>query len=250
MKHSFLTKKCGEVWGLLDLPTQNLKRKVLTILAIGLSMFAGSETFAQCNVQAYSGTISAGNQPYTERLGMVFTVNSPIMVNELGAFDSNQDGLQSAIEVGIIRTDGTVMAGPVTLSGSSDPLSGNHRMRSIPTVILQPGDYVIVAVGYSNVEMNGNINFGGSRVSTNPGGGQLTFIGGSFGGAGFGLPLSSWIEPDGFHAGTFRYSSLTPALQLTVNGFQITNDNDGAEDTEDLLVCNTTNNNLFFTQFA
>lgn len=250
MKHSFLTEKCGQILGLLDLPTRNLKLKVLTILAIGLSMFAGSETFAQCNVQAYSATISAGNQPYTERLGMVFTVNSPIMVNELGAFDSNQDGLQSAIEVGIIRTDGTVMAGPVTLSGSSDPLSGNHRMRSIPTVILQPGDYVIVAVGYSNVEMNGNINFGGSRVSTNPGGGQLTFIGGSFGGAGFGLPLSSWIEPDGFHAGTFRYSSLTPALQLTVNGFQITNDNDGAEDTEDLLVCNTTNNNLFFTQFA
>ncbi len=248
MKRSFLlTKWVGQR---KNKDVAHLCRTLFLFTLLVLGAFSGSDLYAQCNVQALTGTEAAGNQPYNERLGMEFTVNSPIMVTELGAFDSNQDGLLSPIEVGIIRTDGVTMAGPITMSGSSDGLSGNHRMRTISPVILQPGSYVIVAVGYSNVEMNGNVTQGDLPVTLNSGGGQITPNNASYGGAGFGLPTTFYANADVFHAGTFRFSSLIPSLQITVNGIQLTNINDGSDESEDLVVCNTTSNNLFFTQFS
>lgn len=50
-------------------------------------------------------------------------------------------------------------------------------MQSIAPVTLAPGQYTIVAVGYGATEQNGNQNEGGGYplVSTNTGGGLLTF---------------------------------------------------------------------------
>ena len=81
------------------------------------------------------------------------------------------------------------------------------------------------------------------------GGGQITPTGASYGGSGFGLPTTPWPNADVFHTGTFRFSSLIPALQVTVNGIQLTNNNDGSDESEDLIVCNTTANNLFSHSF-
>ena len=227
-----------------------LGRTLAVFALLVLTALMGSGIYAQCNVQALTGVETTGNQNYPDRLGMNFTVNTPIMVTQLGAFDSNQDGLLSPIDVGIVRTDGVVVVAPINMSGSSDALSGNHRMRTISPVILQPGSYVIVAVGYSNVERNGNVTAGNMAVTLNTGGGQITPTGASYGGSGFGLPTTPWPNADVFHAGTFRFSSLIPALQVTVNGIQLTNNNDGSDESEDLIVCNTTANNLFFTQFS
>jgi hypothetical protein len=41
-----------------------------------------------------------------------------------------------------------------------------------------------------------------------------------------------------------------PALQTTVNGVQVTNNNDGADDTGAFAVCTSGSDNLFFTQFV
>jgi large repetitive protein len=160
---------------------------------------------------AYNGAAAAGNQAFNQLLGMVFTVNSSIEVTELGAFDDGQDGLNLPIQVGIVRnSDGMIMAGPITMSGAMDPLEANHRMRSITPVVLAPGEYTIVALGYGAGEQNGNSNIGGfPGTTTNTGGGLITFNSASFGGATFGLPTSPFATDNVFHAGTFKFRDAT-----------------------------------------
>ncbi|MBK9257004.1 MAG: HYR domain-containing protein [Saprospiraceae bacterium] len=192
--------------------------KMLSVFFV--SLLLGINIFAQCpSVQAYSGSSPTGNQSYNERLGMVFTVTAPITVTHLGAYDDGQDGLALPITVGIVRrSDGFVFAGPITLSGSADPLSGLHRIQSIPDVVLPNGQYVIVAVGYGAGEQNGNSNIGGHPVSSVNAGGNLTFDEALFfGGTTFGLPTTSFPTPNVFHAGTFLFSEIPVAPQLEAN---------------------------------
>ena len=173
---------------------------------------------ASPTVVAYSGTITTGNQTYTENLGMVFTVVSPIKVTALGAFDDGQNGLSRPIQVGIVReADGMVVAGPITMNGAFDPLEANHRMRDIAPIMLPPGVYHIVALGYGAGEQNGNGNPSGPFTTTNGNGGLVTFTGSSYGGTSFGLPASALGIPDVFHAGTFKYrSAAAPSVNVTL----------------------------------
>jgi len=173
---------------------------------------------ASPTVVAYSGTITTGNQTYTENLGMVFTVVSPIKVTALGAFDDGQNGLSRPIQVGIVReADGMVVAGPITMNGAFDPLEANHRMRDIAPIMLPPGVYHIVALGYGAGEQNGNGNPSGPFTTTNGNGGLITFTGSSYGGTSFGLPASAFGIPNVFHAGTFKYrSAAAPSVNVTL----------------------------------
>ncbi|MBK8699749.1 MAG: hypothetical protein IPN29_09430 [Saprospiraceae bacterium] len=165
--------------------------------------------------QAIIGTDNIGLQTFSGPLGREFTVTVPVTISQLGAFDSNQDGFNLPITVGIIRTDNVPFAGPEVFTGSLDPFGsdGKHRMRNIAPVILPPGVYRIVAAGYGAGEPNGNENSGNAATTTSPIGG-LTY-GGSFYSVGaYGLPL----VPDAgttYHAGTFGVA--TPIT--TGNGF-------------------------------
>jgi HYR domain len=174
----------------------------------------GLNAHSQCPIfYAYNGIDSIGNQNYTENLGMIFTVNQSIKVSALGAFDSKQDGLKAPITVGIFSIVGsTLVAGPVTLSGTSDPLYVRHRVQSISPVVLPPGQYVVVALGYGPLEANGNTNLGNLPTTLNTNGGLVTFNSASFGGTVLGVPPSAFAVPNGFHAGTFLYtlSDTTP----------------------------------------
>ncbi|MBK8698862.1 MAG: HYR domain-containing protein [Saprospiraceae bacterium] len=222
MRHSFsifqtgISKTASVFDSILSLRFFTSSARIGMAMMLFAIMAPVQPVFSQCNVVAYSSAETAGNQPYTQRLGMSFTVNSPVVISDLGAFDSDGDGLLSTIQVGIIRSDGAVMAGPISLSGAGDPLVNGHRMYAITPFILSPGSYVIVAVGYGSSEMNGNTNLGDLPVTTNNGGGLLTFDGASYGGAGFGLPTTAEASPTtSYHAGTFRYSNL-PACPANV----------------------------------
>ena len=174
-----------------------------------------------------SGTI-AGNQAYTGSLGMTFTVNKSITVTALGAFDSNHDGLASTISVAIYSTTssctaagtgspaGTLVSGlgPVTLSGTTQPLVNGDRVYTLATPVdLPPGNYTIVAWGYSASEMNGN-QYGATpypTLSTENGDSScITFNGyGVYGGAGA-YPSSCDSGPTNrYNAGTFQYVETT-----------------------------------------
>ena len=93
------------------------------------------------------------------------------------------------------------------MTGSSDPLEGNHRVRSISPVVLPAGVYTVVSVGHSTSDRHGNSTISGTGTQMNNGGGFITFNSSSFGGAGFGLPVIPFATNNVFHAGTFKYNT-------------------------------------------
>ncbi len=184
---------------------QLLIQAILCSFLLGLSSIIKAQSYV-----AFGGTQDAGNQgDFSDRLGSNFTVNSPIVVSHLGVFDDGQDGISSAIDVGIVRvSDGATVTGPISISGNSDPLEAKFRFRSITPVTLAAGDYIIVAVGFNQANKNGNNTIGGyTPTVTNDGGGLITSTGSSFGGGGFGVPTSTIADKNIFHAGSFKYSS-------------------------------------------
>ena len=76
-------------------------------------------------------------------LGMDFTVNSPVSVTQLGAFDSGGDGFSGTIQVGIFDVNGDPLTALVstTLTGTAQPLVGASRFRTITPYLLGPGTY-------------------------------------------------------------------------------------------------------------
>lgn len=167
---------------------------------------------------AYSATATVGNQTYSERLGLVFTVNSPIDVTSLGIFDDGQNGLNGTLQVGIVRnSDGVTMAGPISMTGSGDSLIGGFRTRAISPVTLPAGTYTVVSVGHSASEKNANTAVAPltTAVATN-GGSVITFNSSSYGGVGFGLPTTPYAVSNTFHAGTFRYKTSCAGAASTI----------------------------------
>ena len=118
------------------------------------------------------------------------------------------------------NSDGMTVVGPISMSGSVDPLEANHRMRAITPVTLPADVYTIVAVGYSATELNGNTtaSLGYPPTIPNTGGGLITFNSASYGGVGFGLPTTSYPDANVFHAGTFKFATTSAGVQNTNTG--------------------------------
>jgi hypothetical protein len=159
-----------------------------TVLGVvALALLGSGVGTARAAFIAYSTANTTGNQNFTGNLGNDFNVNSPIFVTQLGAFDSGQDGFVGTITVGLFRrlpggnpngdTAGTLLAS-VSLTGTSGTLAGNYRFAALPTpLLLLPGFYDIDAVGFSASDRNGNENIAGFTVSTDSGGGLISFVG-------------------------------------------------------------------------
>jgi hypothetical protein len=137
----------------------------------------------------------AGNQPYTQAMGSDFTVNTPITVTSLLAFDHNADGFTAgtSIEVGIFTQAGVQVGASQVFTGSAGVVKGGSY-RSLPVSINLPaGNYSIVGQGFNSNDPNYNIGFTPFVQNIlNTGGGQLTF--GTFryeqSFAGFGFPTT------------------------------------------------------------
>lgn len=218
--------------------------QVLSILSLLLIMAVPSlDLSAQCAaVSGSTGTDAVGDQAWTGSLGMRFTVNSPIVVNQLGAYDSDQNGLTGTITVGIVNSAGAVVVPAITMTGSSDPLSGLFRMRPVPPVTLTPGQYTVIAFGFSGTDLNGNSNTGSSLATLNTGGGLITHNDSPWDNAAIMGTLSSTHTAGGFHAGNFSFSAVQPRLRTTLNGTVITTNNNTVNDTARITVCNQATN--------
>jgi hypothetical protein len=129
---------------------------------------------------AISYNVTTGNQIWTGALSFAFQVNSPIVVNALGLFDHNGDGLKYSptappfyVEIRQITNlgscpsgtpctfsaAGTTLAGlptVATLVSGVSPLVGNARWQAVPLTTLTPGYYMLTAVGYNLNELNYN----------------------------------------------------------------------------------------------
>jgi len=132
-----------------------------------ISASAGADTIVFNN-------ITQGGLQENFVVGMDFTVGgTPVTVTQLGAFDSNQDGIVNTITVGIFNLSGALIGSSATLTNSSPgTLIGLSRFVSVTPFLLPSGTYSIVAAGFT----------GGDTFSSNTGLGATTSFD-SFGGA-------------------------------------------------------------------
>ncbi len=174
-----------------------------------------------------------GNQEFGGSLGMDFEVVHPVRVTELGAFDSEADGLFLPITVAIYdRTTGEAVT-PLVVFDVDDPgtperedgdLSDGSRFLLLPTPVELPAGFQgsIVAYGYGPGEPNGNAD-GGEWTTFN--GGSLLFVGGGRWDTVLDvLPANGDGGPaNRYAAGTFTFEPMTglppafdPGLTITL----------------------------------
>lgn len=158
-------------------------KQISLLFALTLPFSAAADpvvNFTSSDVNpAYNVTFS--NNAGGFNLGFKFSVNFPLTVTELGVYDDFGDGLIGSHEVGLFKSDGSLLAS--TTVQTTDPLSGLFRFSSIAPLVLGSGDYVLVAVaGYNpgnpvdkythdpyNITFDPNITFLGNRVLGNTG---------------------------------------------------------------------------------
>jgi hypothetical protein len=166
--------------------------------------------------QAYASSATTGVQAFGGELGMAFKVNNAagIRINALGAFDHQGNGItgtqNGGIRVAIFNkaTQSIVPGLEAIVIGQADGYNLGHRFKSVSPVTLLPGEYVVVAKGYNENELNGNSGMGSPLVFGDLADGAISLVGnGLYGteGSGFTLPTN----PDGaksYLAGTFSFS--------------------------------------------
>ena len=198
-------------------------------LAFGVALIGLFAWNASAIVAYNTPTTTPGNQsdgPYS--FGMAFLVNSAITVSSLGLFDAGQDGISGSVLVGIYNAGSQTLVGSgVTFSGTSDPLlSGSaYRFQSVGPFQLGAGIYEIVAYslgGTANPAYNAGAGAGSSLITTDSGGGVLTFLG-NFHNAPGSFPSDGTFDgtdPDGqYGAGSFQYTvGITPVPEVAVYG--------------------------------
>ncbi|MDE3198775.1 MAG: hypothetical protein KGN84_20675 [Acidobacteriota bacterium] len=117
---------------------------------------------------------------------MDFTVNTAIRVDSMGVYNAAGNGVvNGTLQVAIFLNDGSgnMVAGThVTFAPGTylqDLINdGPYDVyQSIAPVILQPGNYSVVAVGFSATDPNGNIGFPGGVGAVEDSSGLITYTG-------------------------------------------------------------------------
>jgi len=182
---------------------------------------------------------TSGNQTYTGSLGMDFVVIEPILVTELGVFDSEGDGFNGNLTAYLWSRDdrGTpgnfdddvglqLLASVGFSSASPGTLEGGSRFKPLAeSITLNPGHYTISASGFNASDQNGNLGIGGAGDwGSDDAQGALQFTGrGRYGGAGA-FPANVDGGPvDRYAAGTFKLLPLSSAEVVSNIGSEMKN---------------------------
>lgn len=185
----------------------------------------------QPEVAAYavpSGT--NGNQNYGGTLGMDFSVERPVSVTALGAFDSGSDGFSLPIRVQLWTRNengtpdnfaddtGLAVLADITFSAANPGAAdGGSRFIALPAPLALPvGTYSIVAWGYGDAELNGNAGGITPAWTMNDGDGSMTFDGGGrFGNAGAWPGSLDGGPVNRYAAGSFKFTAGPADLRRT-----------------------------------
>ncbi|TDH18484.1 hypothetical protein EXU57_23075 [Segetibacter sp. 3557_3] len=167
--------------GKATIQPSNVIQSVIDNCAVdNASITVSPNTFTCANLastgshQAYIAGTNSGNQDFYGELGLEFTVNAAdgIIINQLGAFDDQGNGISGTQNGGIrvaVFNKSTHLPVPgldVIVSGNADSYRLNYRFKNITPVSLPQGTYVIVAKGYNLYEKNGNADYGGGPYPT------------------------------------------------------------------------------------
>ena len=169
--------------------------------------------------------------PYA--LGMDFTVNTPILVTSVGAYDAYGNGsFLNPISVAIynVANQQQVAGSSVTLSGNTwDYNEGSSSFINVAPLTLEPGTYSIVAAGYGasgeepyywtnpSDQTTPGFNNGGGLISLVSGGGRWASS------ATLLFPTTPSGGPPGnpspnYAAGTFEFTAIPEPSTLALVG--------------------------------
>ncbi len=178
-----------------------------------------------------AGTV--GSQANAFTFGESFTINKPIELTSLGAFDSGGDGFTQPITVVLYDQATRAILAQVTFT-PDDPgtLVGGSRFKTLaqPITLLPGFQGVIAAYGFSATDPAGDAGANAPAWTTNNDVGRLTFNNGVFATAAGAFPAmnnaSSFANP--YAAGTFLFRE--PAWTQTADTpttYMVTIDNSG-----------------------
>jgi len=197
-----------------------LRRSLSCLLLLAApAAFAGTIAYDYPTVDIPGNSPNVGNQGYGFGLGMDFHVNvgQAIVVDQLGAFYSGQSiidpGTTLTVQLFDQANTATRLATAVFDSTTPGTLVGGQYMLNITPLLLGAGGYTIVAYGYNNNQLNGNLNV--DLLTFKPanlnGGGVLTFDASSPYGSNVGTypnsPFAGYTNE--FGAGTFSFDNAS-----------------------------------------
>jgi hypothetical protein len=100
-------------------------------------------------------------------LGFEFSVSSPVLITQLGVYDSGQNGLVGNVSVGLWDTSGTLLTSVVIPSGTTAILDGFFRYEQISPLALPVGLHYVVGAAYATGSDQGStFNFGDGGAGT------------------------------------------------------------------------------------
>ena len=191
------------------------------LFSVGYDVSTGAVTAAYA-----TPANTVGNQDFGGSLGMDFVVTRPVVLTELGCFDSAGDGIAVGTTITVQlwrRNDNGTPDNPIDDTGngvlavtnftslSPGALVAGNRFKPLPAPLpLTNGAYTIVAYGYSAGEplMNNSV-----PLTLDSGDGALQFVGRSrYGNAGA-FPNTPDSRVAQYGAGTFRFRGV-PASEF------------------------------------
>jgi hypothetical protein len=140
--------------------TKNTLLKVGVVLGgLALALQASADTVAyQVPTTLNPAGLNNGSLGAPVNIALEFTVNTPINVTALGAYDAtighSGTGFAAPVQIGIYSEDNAVLVTPVVTFGSGNSgiaLGGgdSSRYQTITAVTLEPGTYQVIASGFA-----------------------------------------------------------------------------------------------------
>ncbi len=158
--------------------SNRLFSSALAVAVLSVFTVAAPSAMAIVAYNVPAGTV--GNQAFGGALGMDFTVNDSIIIDSLGVFDSGSNGLSTPITARIFdRTRPQVaIATLVFPAGSPGTLIDGSRFLDLTVPLQLPAGFqgTIVASGYNGAEPNGNQGSVALGLTTDNGGGLISFL--------------------------------------------------------------------------
>jgi len=165
----------------------------------------------------------SGNQDWRGTLGLNFDVNAPVLVDQIGVFDSDGDGLDATLFVTIYdRVTGLALFDPVMFAaGTLNTTQAAYIFADLADLVLGPGKYQLAAYGYSDAEQNFNYGFiqqgDGGPITFNSLGGRLNAVGTSYSNTAGGLATIADNGTTRYGAGSFIATAVPePSTWLTM----------------------------------
>jgi hypothetical protein len=106
--------------------------------------------------------------PNSLTIGWAFNLTDASVVNALGVYDSDGDGLVGSFDIDLWDSSKVLLA-TVSVSGNSNQLASGFRWAEIPSLSLNPGQYVVGALG----DLGANLFYSWGTFSTAP---NLTYL--------------------------------------------------------------------------